>query len=120
VLAVCEVGIVAAVATLFASFSSPVLTATFTAMIFVIGRSSDTLAHLPGKVFGPEIAFTGKILARVFPNLHVYVPARALLLGQASGTPVWPYVAEAAAHAVLYAIALLAVSVLAFRKRDFS
>jgi len=120
VLAVCEVGIVAAVATLFASFSSPVLTATFTALVFVICRSSDTMAHLPRKVFGDGIANGGRLLAHVIPNLHVYVPARALLLGQSSGTAVWPYVAEAAAHAVLYAIALLAVSVLAFRKRDFS
>jgi Cu-processing system permease protein len=120
VLAVCEVGIVAAVATLFASFSSPVLTATFTVAIFVIGRSSDTLAHLSRKLFGNLVADGGQVLARIFPNLHVYVPARALLLGQSGGTLVWPYVAEAAAHALLYAVALLAASVLAFRKRDFA
>ena len=120
VLAVCEVGIVAAIATLFASFSSPVLTATFTVMIFVIGRSSDTLAHLPRKIFGDVIADTGKVAARIFPNLHVYVPSRSLLLGQSKGTEVWPYVAEAAGHALLYAVAMLAASVLAFRKRDFA
>jgi Cu-processing system permease protein len=120
VLAVCEVGIVAAVATMFASFSSPVLTAAFTALVFVIGRSSDGMAHLPAKVFGNVVAGAFHGLARVFPNLQVYVPARTLLLGQSGGTLVWPYVAEAAAHAVLYAVALLAVSVLAFRKRDFA
>jgi Cu-processing system permease protein len=120
VLAVCEVGIVAAIATLFASFSSPVLTATFTVMIFVIGRSSDTLAHLPRKIFGDVIADAGKVAARLFPNLHVYVPSRSLLLGQSKGTEVWHYVAEAAGHALLYAVAMLAASVLAFRKRDFA
>lgn len=120
VLAVCEVGIVAAIATLFASFSSPFLTATFTVMIWVIGRSSDTLAHLPRKIFGNVIADMGAVAARIFPNLHVYVPARSLLLGQAKGPGVWPYVAEAAGHALLYAVAMLAASVLAFRKRDFA
>jgi hypothetical protein len=120
VLTVCEVGIVAAVATFFASFSSPVLTATFTAMIFVIGRSSDTLAHLPRKIFGDVLADLFKVMSRVVPNLHPYVPARPLLLGQIAGTAVWPYVAEAAAHALLYAALLLAGSVLAFRKRDFA
>jgi ABC-type transport system involved in multi-copper enzyme maturation permease subunit len=120
VLAICEVFIVAAVAMLFASFSSPVLTATFTSMIFVIGRLCDSLAHLPRKLFGNVIATGGLALSHVLPNLHVYVPARSLLLGQSGGTAVWPYVGEAALQAIFYAAGLLAISALAFRKRDFS
>ncbi|HEY4013714.1 MAG TPA: hypothetical protein VGM06_10265 [Polyangiaceae bacterium] len=120
VLSVCEVGIVAAVATFFASFSSPFLTAAFTAMIFVIGRSSDTLARLPVKVFGAQAAALGRMLARVFPNLHVYVPPRPLLLGQVGGSPVWGYVGVAALHAVFYVAALLAVGSIAFSRRDFA
>jgi Cu-processing system permease protein len=119
-LAVCEVSIVAAVATLFASFSSPFLTAAFTAMIFVIGRSADTLAHLPHKVFGEAMASSGRILARVFPNLHAYVPPRSLLLGEVPGVPVWPYVGAAAVHAVFYVTFLLVAGALAFSKRDFA
>jgi hypothetical protein len=119
-LAACEVGIVTAVATLFSSFSSPILTATFTTMIFVIGRSTDTMARLPPKVLGPAIAFLSHALARVFPNLHVYVPARTLLLGQSPTTALWPYVAMAAAQAVAYSAALLVVGILAFRRRDFT
>lgn len=92
VLSVCEVAIVAAVATLFASFSSPFLTAVFTVMIFIIGRSTDTMAHIPPKQFGQLFTSAGKALARVWPNLHVYVPARALLLGRVPGQAVWPYV----------------------------
>lgn len=118
-LAVSEVAIVAAVATLFSSFSSPFLTATCTALVFVLGRSADTLAHLPSRMFGVFAAvFHG--VARVVPNLHVYVPARTLLLGQAPGHPLWPYVGEAALHALFYASVLVAVGTLAFRKRDFS
>jgi hypothetical protein len=116
----CEIGIVAAVATLFASFSSPFLTATFTATVFVIGRSSDTLAHFPVRLFGEGPAAVAHALARVVPNLHVYVPARALLLGQVLEHPVWPYVGGAALQALLYAAGLLAASALAFRKRDFA
>jgi hypothetical protein len=96
------------------------LTATFTVMVFVIGRSADTLARLPPKVFGPSLAAVGRGLARVFPNLYVYVPPRALLLGQVQGTPVWPYVGLAALHALLYVAALLAVSATAFARRDFA
>ena len=119
-LAVCEVAIVAAVATLFASFSSPFLTATLTGMIFVIGRSADTLAHLPGKVFGEAFAAGGRALARIFPNLHAYVPARSLLLGEVANVPVWPYVGTAALHAAFYVTALLVVAALAFNRRDFA
>ncbi len=120
VLAVCEVAVVAAVATLFASFSSPFLTATFTSMIFVIGRSADTLAHLPKKQFGALAAVAGSVLARVVPNLHIYVPARPLLLGQIATQPVWPYVGLASVQAASYAAALLVVGALVFRKRDFT
>jgi hypothetical protein len=108
------------VATLFASFSSPFLTAAFTTMIFVIGRSSDTLAHLPKRAFGATVGTLGRGLARVFPNLHAYVPARPLLLGQVADQPPWRYVGIAALHAIFYATALLVASALAFRKRDFS
>src|SRR5580700_10062755 len=44
--------LIAAVATLFASFSSPFLTAAFTFGVFVVGRSSDTLSHLPERAYG--------------------------------------------------------------------
>jgi Cu-processing system permease protein len=119
-LAVCEVAVVAAVATLFASFSSPFLTAAFTSMIFVIGRSADTLAHLPRKTFGDGLARFGAALARVFPNLHVYVPPRSLLLGQVASVSVWPYVGTATLHTLSYAAVLLVVAAFAFGRRDFS
>ncbi len=120
VLAVLEVGIVSAMATLFASFSSPFLTAAFTATLFVIGRSADTLAHLPAKQFGTTASAGAKLLARVVPNLHTYVPARPLLLGQVAAEPLGRYVALAGLHAVAYATALLVVGAFVFQRRDFS
>ncbi len=111
--------IVAAVATLFSSFSSPFLTATCTALVFIMGRSADTMAHLPPKIFG-VFATVFRVVARIVPNLHVYVPARPLLLGQAPGHPLWPYVEVAAIHAVFYSTVLIVIGALAFRKRDFS
>lgn len=119
-LAVSEVGIIAALATLFSSFSSPFLTATCTLMVVIIGRSADTLAHLPKKLFGSTLTALGGGLAHVVPNLHVYVPARSLLLGQVVGQRVWPYVGMAALQALAYATALLVIGALAFRERDFS
>ncbi len=119
ILAACEVTIVVAVATLFSSFSSPFLTATLTTFMFIIGRSADTMAHLPHKVFG-ALATGLRAASHFVPNLQLYVPARTLLLGHAAGHPVWPYVGAAAAHAVFYSTALVVVGALAFRRRDFS
>jgi Cu-processing system permease protein len=118
-LTVCEVSIVVAVATLFASFSSPALTAVFTLGVFVVGRSADTLAKLPVHQFGETLRDVGKAMARVVPNLQVYVPPRPLLLGQVSGVSLPGFVAGAAAHAAFYAGALLVIAALAFRRRDF-
>ena len=53
-LTMAEVAIVGAIAMVFSSFSSPFLTAIFTAMLFFIGRSADTLANLPERVFGAD------------------------------------------------------------------
>jgi Cu-processing system permease protein len=118
-LTVCEVSIVGAVATLFASFSSPAMTAVFTLGVFIVGRSADTLARLPERVFGQTVREVGQVMARVFPNLQVYVPPRPLLLGEVSGVSLAGFVASAAMHAAFYAGALLIVSALAFRRRDF-
>ena len=99
------------------SCASP--TAIFTLCIVLVGRSADTMANLPAKIFGAPIHAVGAGLARIVPNLQVYVPARALLRGQIPGTPVWSFVATGAMHALFYATLLLTLSALIFRKRDF-
>jgi ABC-type transport system involved in multi-copper enzyme maturation permease subunit len=119
VLTFSEVAIVSAIASVFASFSSPFLSGILTLCLFLLGRSADSMAHLPPKLLGTFIQQCGAALARVVPNLQMYVPARSLLLGQVPQTPVWPFVATAAMHAVFYATFLLTLSAIIFRKRDF-
>ena len=120
VLALAETTIVTGVATLFSSFSSPFLTATFTLGVFVVGRSADTLAHLPQKQFGPTVVVIGRWMSHVVPNLHLYVPPRPLLLGSLPEVPTWPYVGSAAAHAIAYASVTIALAAIVFRRRDFT
>ncbi len=120
VLTLCETAIITAVATLFSSFSSPFLTAIFTLSVFLIGRSADTLAHLPARQVGAAVKGVSAVLARIVPNLQTYVPARPILLGQVPGLPTWPLVAKAAAQSCAYSIVLIAVATLVFRRRDFS
>jgi Cu-processing system permease protein len=119
VLTLCEVSIVAALATLFAAFSSPFLTALLTFGVFLVGRSADTLAHLPARVFGSIIKSLGTGASQVVPNLMVYVPPRPLLTGEAASVELGPYLLLAALQALGWSAFLLAAASLIFRRRDF-
>jgi Cu-processing system permease protein len=114
-----EVAIVAALAMVFSSFSSPALTAIFTVMLFLIGRSTDTLGNIPARQFGTTIRTVGIVLAKIVPNLTAFVPARPLLLGQVPNVPLWGYIGRAWLISIAYACVLLTLSAVIFRKRDF-
>jgi ABC-type transport system involved in multi-copper enzyme maturation permease subunit len=118
-LTLCEVSIVAAIATLFSSFTTPFLTSIFTFGVFVIGRSADALAHMPEKFFGAEIHWAGLGLSKVVPNLMLYVPPRSLLTGEATGNSFGPYLVFCVLHSIGWSVGLLALSSLLFRRRDF-
>jgi len=114
-----EVGIVTAIATFFSSFSSPFLTALMTLGVFVVGRQADTLAKLPVKVFGQFIHDMGVVISKIVPNLHVYVPARPLLTGEAIDVSFGPYLGMASLQALGWALLLMVVAAQIFHRRDF-
>ncbi len=118
-LTLCEVTVVASIATLFSSFSSPFLTAMFTLGVFVIGRTADSLAKLPEKVFGSAIHHGGVWVGKVMPNLMVYVPARPLLTGEAAAIDLGQYLVMAAGHALAWTVLLVALASVVFQRRDF-
>ena len=118
-LTLCEVSIVTGVSLVFASFSSPFLTAILTLGVFVVGRQADSLAKLPVKVFGEFVHDVGVVLSKIVPNLQVYVPARPLLTGEALEPSFGSYALMAGVQSVGWTIGLLVVSMLIFNKRDF-
>lgn len=113
-----EVLVLAAVALLFSSFSTPFLTGIFTLGIWVLGRSADDMATVQSKQLGE---LTKQLLhgaAEVLPNLQLYVPGRSLLYGETS-VWVWPYVASCLGYGLLYALVLLTTAAFIFQRRDF-
>lgn len=128
-LSLLEVGVIAAIATLFSSFSSPFLSATFTLGLFLVGRSADALAKLPERTFGATIQQAGVVLSKIVPNLLVYAPPRPLLtgetkaevvlLGQTVTMTLWSHIGLATIQTLAWAVGLLALSSLIFRRRDF-
>jgi len=114
-----EVALVTAIATLFSSFSSPFLSAVFTFGLFAVGRSADTLARMPARIFGAGLSSLGALIAKLVPNLMVYVPPRPLLTGEASGPSLGSYLGMAALHSLAWSVLLLACASILFRRRDF-
>ena len=114
-----EVALVTAIATVFAAFSSPFLTAVFTFGVFAVGRSADTLARLPVRIFGSVLTGMGSVLAKVVPNLMLYVPPRPLLTGEASGQSLGSYLGMALLHSLVWSVLLLTCASVLFRRRDF-
>lgn len=118
-LALLEISIVAAFATLFSSFSSPFLSALLTVGIWIIGRSADSFEKFPKKFFSETVAEGAKVLGRAVPNLQLYVPPRPLLTGEAANVDRFDYVMLAFGTSLGWSIGLLALAVLIFRRRDF-
>jgi Cu-processing system permease protein len=118
-LTVLEVAILAGIAMLFSAFSTPFLSAILTLGFFLIGRNADALARLPVKYFGQPLHDAGVAVAKVVPNLQIYVPARPILSGEAIGISYASYAARAGLMAAVWAILLLSVATYVFKRRDF-
>ena len=120
VLTVLEVGVVGAIALLFSSFSSPFLTAILTLGVFIVGRSADMLAALPPRLFGETVAQLGAVLARLVPNLMLYVPERGVLTGESLEGAGFGYLGLAALQTLGWAVILLGLASWIFRRRDLT
>lgn len=119
-LALLEIAIVAAVATLFSSFSSPFLSALLTLGVVMVGRNADAMARLPVKFFGQALHDAFAAFSRVVPNLQLYVPPRPLLTGEAVDADTARYLLLAAGNALGWTVLLLATAAVIFRRRDFT
>jgi Cu-processing system permease protein len=120
VLNVGEVFILAAVALLFSSFSTPFLTGAFTFGVWLVGRSAHDMVAMKTRVLSPTMQTVLSWLAEVMPNFNLFVPGRTTLIGGSSsaGEPL-AYVATSLGYAILYAGVTLAIAALIFRRRDF-
>ena len=61
----------------------------------------------------------GAAMSTVVPNLHVYVPSRALLTGEAAEADLLSYLGMALVQSLAWSAGLLAVAAFIFRRRDF-
>lgn len=116
-----EVIVLAAVAMLFSSFSTPFLTGVLTIGVWLVGRSADEMATIRSTVLPASVRELLHGLAWVVPNLNLFVPPRRALVEmiEGHGSPA-DYVATTMAYGVLYAVVLIVLACAVFRRRDFT
>lgn len=111
-----ELIILTAFAILFSAFSSPMLSALLTFLIFVIGHFSNALNQIADSMGsgGAKIFFNA--LYYFLPNLSFF----SFITNAAHGQiPALSYILTAAAYAAIYVCILLVVSSIIFGRRNF-
>lgn len=115
--------VVVAVAVLFSSFTTPILSGLFTLGLIVVGRSTPELRELIAKLPGGAARLLLGALLRAFPDLNIYYVSGAMMGGQrvsVHGAYVdWSYVAVAGAYGAAYSACALVLAMIIFARRDF-
>ncbi len=111
-----ELALVTALATLFSAFTTPVLSATFTLSLFLIGRLSGELVAFLAKAPSATVRAIALGLYYVLPNLRAFDVKGQVVLGQLPGLG---WVMGATAYGMLYILFVLAATCLIFQRRDF-
>jgi ABC-type transport system involved in multi-copper enzyme maturation permease subunit len=116
VLTFMELSLVTAIAVFFSTFSTPILSATFTFGLFLAGRFSADLRNFQQVVDAPLTAAALRSLYWILPNLAPF-DVRAQVV---HGVPVGAgYLALMIAYGCLYSGALVMAAALIFSRRDF-
>jgi ABC-type transport system involved in multi-copper enzyme maturation permease subunit len=115
-LIVVELLVITAVAVMFSTFTTPILSATFSLSLYVIGHLTDDLRVLGGKL---QHGLTKQILDGLYyalPNLEYFnVKGQAVY-----GLAIEPsYLVSAVAYGVTYCAVVLILACMIFQRREF-
>jgi len=110
-----EVSIIVAVALVFSSFTTPMLSAIFTIGIYVLGHLTWGFADLVERLPGRTVQVLTTVLYYTLPDLETFNVRQQVTHGIDIGPG---YVSMAGVYCVAYTAAMLALAVLIFRRRD--
>jgi Cu-processing system permease protein len=116
-----ELSIVGAVAILFSSFSTPILSGIFTFGIFVLCRQVYYIEQLLLATKGvfvsaPGLRPIGEAVVRIFPDLSLFDVTREILL---EVEVPWLYVVQSLGYAMTYVFIIITMAIFVFQRRDF-
>jgi ABC-type transport system involved in multi-copper enzyme maturation permease subunit len=111
-----QLAIVTAVALLFSTFSSPLLSAALTFGLFVVGHFNQDLRNFEHVVESSALGYLLRAFYHVLPDLSAFNVTSQVVHGQA--VP-WSYMGATLAYGSAYIASLLVVAVWIFSRRDF-
>jgi ABC-type transport system involved in multi-copper enzyme maturation permease subunit len=121
-----ELIVITALATLFSSFSTPILSSVYTFMLFIAGHLSDDLIRFAGQMLKatPEraVTFANKVMASIAYFISWVLPQleKFNIRNQAVNlTPITENLMLNAAYGILYTACVLFVASICFSKRNF-
>jgi Cu-processing system permease protein len=120
-LVLAELSIVAAVAVLFSSFSTPILSGIFTFGLYVLGRQVQyieemLLARKGLFVSAPQLRPIGRAVTAIFPDFSMFDVSKEILL---EVDVTWLYVGQSLGYGLAYVVILVTLAALIFQRRDF-
>jgi ABC-type transport system involved in multi-copper enzyme maturation permease subunit len=111
-----ELILITAVAILFSSFSTPILSSLFSLCFYLIGHFSWSLETLIKKIPSGFLRVLAQIVYTVLPDLENFNFKTEVV----HGLPIPPQVlVYSLAYGLLYTVFILALAILVFRRRDF-
>ena len=118
-----EAVVMASIALLFSSFSTPFLSGILTFLVFVAGRELRWLDDLATRLHNPALHDVTRLVGAVFPNCYLFVPSVNVLEGRFLVTEFpmapWVLVGNAASYGAVYAAIVVGLSGIILWRRDF-
>lgn len=111
-----ELSLVTAIALLFSTFSSPILSAVLTLGLYVVGHFNEDLRNFEAVLESKPAAMVARGLYYLLPNFTPFDVTSTVVHGQPVSIG---YLALTAGYAVLYIAALLTAATFIFARRDF-
>lgn len=111
-----ELLIITAISLLFSSFSTPILSSIFTISLYLIGQVTWTFNEFKNQLITPVNKITAYFLYYILPNLNKFNIKNELVVN----AKLDPYlIANGILYALCYTSALLILTIIIFRKREF-
>lgn len=115
-LAAVELAVLVGVATLFSSFTTPILASLFSAGIYAIGHVSRDLLELGAQSEAAAVSRVTWLIHKVVPDLESFnLTVQAIHQLPIEASQIWLPIA----YALCYVVALLGLASLIFERRDF-
>ena len=111
-----ELILITAVAILFSSFSTPILSSLFSLCFYLIGHFSWSLETLIKKIPAGVLKVLAQIIYTILPDLENFNFKTEVVHGLTIPSRVLLY---SAGYGLLYTVFILTLAVLVFRRRDF-